>query len=149
MYRCTLPMVMFRAISIAVENLVKSSSYTGKYFTFNGTMLTIVDRCNSSKLIFAKCPQPQCGRKGPSTVKEANSGSISKRPSTKSSPNRNPPDESFEDRMQNLLRVVGGKSSAQGSWPWVVALHRNGAFQCGASLLNSRWIISASHCFLS
>ncbi|CAB0038382.1 unnamed protein product [Trichogramma brassicae] len=44
-------------------------------------------------------------------------------------------------------RVVGGGSSSTGSWPWQVALYKEGEYQCGGSIISDRWIISAAHCF--
>lgn len=43
-------------------------------------------------------------------------------------------------------RVVGGKPSQPTSWPWVVAIYRNGAFHCGGVLMSESWIITAAHC---
>ncbi|XP_065305444.1 uncharacterized protein [Dermacentor albipictus] len=44
-------------------------------------------------------------------------------------------------------RIVGGHSSAPGSWPWQVALYKEGEFQCGAALVSDRWLVTAGHCF--
>ncbi|XP_076326318.1 serine protease hepsin-like [Tachypleus tridentatus] len=44
-------------------------------------------------------------------------------------------------------RIVGGRSSSSGSWPWQVALYRDGKYQCGAVLINDQWLVSAGHCF--
>ncbi|XP_068626660.1 uncharacterized protein [Battus philenor] len=44
-------------------------------------------------------------------------------------------------------RVVGGGGAAAGAWPWQAALYRDGDFQCGATLITSQWLLSASHCF--
>ncbi|XP_022246562.1 serine protease nudel-like [Limulus polyphemus] len=44
-------------------------------------------------------------------------------------------------------RIVGGRSSSSGSWPWQVALYRDGKYQCGAVLVNDQWLVSAGHCF--
>ncbi|XP_067142117.1 uncharacterized protein [Centruroides vittatus] len=47
----------------------------------------------------------------------------------------------------NRSRIIGGQSSQSGSWPWQVALYREGEFQCGAVLINDRWLMTAAHCF--
>ncbi|XP_039761219.1 uncharacterized protein LOC120634571 isoform X2 [Pararge aegeria] len=44
-------------------------------------------------------------------------------------------------------RVVGGGGAAAGAWPWQAALYRDGDFQCGATLIATQWLLSASHCF--
>lgn len=43
-------------------------------------------------------------------------------------------------------RVVGGKPSQPTSWPWIVAIHRNGNFHCGGVLMSENWVITAAHC---
>ncbi|XP_065567491.1 uncharacterized protein LOC136031714 isoform X2 [Artemia franciscana] len=44
-------------------------------------------------------------------------------------------------------RIVGGSNAGVGSWPWQAALYKDGDFQCGATLVSDRWLISAGHCF--
>ncbi|XP_033608971.1 transmembrane protease serine 2-like [Cryptotermes secundus] len=44
-------------------------------------------------------------------------------------------------------RIVGGGNAAPGSWPWQAALYKEGEFQCGATLIADRWLVSAGHCF--
>lgn len=43
-------------------------------------------------------------------------------------------------------KVVGGRESLPGSWPWLVAVYQDGAFHCGGVILNEFWIMSAAHC---
>jgi serine protease 7 (enterokinase) len=44
------------------------------------------------------------------------------------------------------FKIVGGTASANGAWPWQVAMYYNNGFTCGGSVLNSEWIITAAHC---
>nr|XP_020666244.1 serine protease 27-like isoform X2 [Pogona vitticeps] len=46
-----------------------------------------------------------------------------------------------------LNRIVGGKDSQEGEWPWQVSIKLNGEHHCGGSLVTDQWIITASHCF--
>lgn len=43
-------------------------------------------------------------------------------------------------------RVVGGRLSGPGTWPWLVAILRNGIFHCGGVILDESWIMTAAHC---
>ncbi|XP_073475668.1 hepatocyte growth factor isoform X3 [Aquarana catesbeiana] len=46
------------------------------------------------------------------------------------------------------LRVVNG-SPAQGNDGWIVSLRHRNQHKCGGSLLNEKWVLTASQCFLS
>lgn len=45
-----------------------------------------------------------------------------------------------------MKRIVGGKESEQGSWPWQAAVFINGKHYCGGVLVNKKWIVTAGHC---
>ena len=49
-------------------------------------------------------------------------------------------------------RIVGGRESAPGDWPWMAALIRsysssyNSGQFCGGSLIHPNWVVTAGHC---
>merc|ERR1719158_1799446 len=43
-------------------------------------------------------------------------------------------------------KIVGGDVSYPEKWPYTVALHRDGQFICGATIINPEWVITAGHC---
>ncbi|UJR24607.1 hypothetical protein I4U23_005982 [Adineta vaga] len=45
-----------------------------------------------------------------------------------------------------LARVINGVAATPKSWPWTVALYRNGGFSCGGSLITYRHVLTAAHC---
>ncbi|KAL0617271.1 Brain-specific serine protease 4 [Plecturocebus cupreus] len=57
------------------------------------------------------------------------------------------PDPPACGKPQQLNRVVGGQDSDDSEWPWVVSIQKNGTHHCAGSLLTSRWVITAAHCF--
>ncbi|XP_029926880.1 neurotrypsin [Myripristis murdjan] len=49
-------------------------------------------------------------------------------------------------------RIIGGDKSLRGDWPWQVSLWLRSQSKgnhplCGASLINSCWVLTAAHCF--
>lgn len=51
-------------------------------------------------------------------------------------------------RFLEAKRIVGGRISSPGAWPWQVALLLNNTQMCGGSLVSPEWVVSASHCFV-
>ena len=49
----------------------------------------------------------------------------------------------FSDGAQ---RIVNGEEAVPHSWPWIINYAFNGYNQCGGSILNSEWVLTAAHC---
>eukprot|EP00064_Thunnus_orientalis_P001410 superscaffoldBa00000095_g1413 len=46
-------------------------------------------------------------------------------------------------------RIVGGVTARRGEWPWIGSLQYQRLHRCGATLIHSKWLLSAAHCFKS
>ncbi|XP_061613040.1 uncharacterized protein LOC133469687 isoform X3 [Phyllopteryx taeniolatus] len=45
-------------------------------------------------------------------------------------------------------RVEGGRGFVPtGTWPWVISLHKNGAYACAGTLITARFILTSAECF--
>jgi len=45
-----------------------------------------------------------------------------------------------------MKRVIGGKDSTRGSWPWQILMLNNGRGGCGGTLISNQWVVTAAHC---
>lgn len=73
----------------------------------------------------ARCPEMKCG--------------VVKRPML-NLPQLRIRDENERKKRDEYLRIVGGDRSGPHSWPYIVALYKDGRFHCGGSILSSVWV---------
>ncbi|KAJ8678861.1 hypothetical protein QAD02_014648, partial [Eretmocerus hayati] len=53
------------------------------------------------------------------------------------------------DSSNRQARIVGGENAIPQEFPWLVSITRKGGHFCGGTILNSRFIMTAAHCFCS
>lgn len=95
--------------------------------------------CPSQEVVTVKCKSLECGTRPQNTNHWA----------------RYAFERNLLLQVQNLhrnssprrSRIVGGSNANLGAWPWQAALYKEGEFQCGATLVSDRWLVSAGHCF--
>ncbi|XP_029285678.1 transmembrane protease serine 9 [Cottoperca gobio] len=46
-------------------------------------------------------------------------------------------------------RIVGGVTARRGEWPWTGSLQFQRLHRCAATLIHSKWLLTAAHCFKS
>ncbi|XP_028976621.2 enteropeptidase [Esox lucius] len=120
------------AVFIAAEE--KYSPFTTVSVAANGSLdLTPSEKCTSEKVISLQCDNRPCGVRMVS--QEMRRGGLAEQ--------RMGEDESEESATG---RVVGGAESPKGAWPWMVSLHWRGRHVCGATLIDSQWLVTAAHC---
>ncbi|XP_038210334.1 transmembrane protease serine 12 [Zerene cesonia] len=53
----------------------------------------------------------------------------------------------LRSRMQDMVRIIGGRPAPPGKWIWQVAvLNRYKEAFCGGTLISLRWVVTAAHC---
>ncbi|XP_042886553.1 trypsin-1-like [Penaeus japonicus] len=69
---------------------------------------------------------------------------------TTTGPTTTPGNTTCECGVKNVARIVGGNEVDINEWPWHAGLRRTSDLVvfCGASLIHSRWLLTASHCLI-
>jgi secreted trypsin-like serine protease len=44
------------------------------------------------------------------------------------------------------VRITGGKDAVISDFPWQVAYYISDRFECGGSIINGKWVVTAAHC---
>lgn len=100
--------------------------------------IRFVDSCelglHKPLMVRVKCPEMKCG-------------SIARKPDFALPKLRiRDEDDRFKRDDEDFIRIVGGDRSGPHSWPYIVALFRDGSFHCGGTIHTPNWVISAAHC---
>lgn len=48
--------------------------------------------------------------------------------------------ENDRRKRDEYLRIVGGDRSGPHSWPYIVAIYKDGKFHCGGTIFNEFWV---------
>lgn len=43
-------------------------------------------------------------------------------------------------KRDEYLRIVGGDRSGPNSWPYIVAMYKDGRFHCGGTIISQYWV---------
>lgn len=84
------------------------------------------ERTARKLIVQVKCPQMKCG--------------VTKKPEI-ALPQLRIRDEFERKKRDETLRIVGGDRSLPHSWPYIVALHKDGRFHCGGTIHTPSWVI--------
>uniref|UniRef100_H2ZII6 Peptidase S1 domain-containing protein n=1 Tax=Ciona savignyi TaxID=51511 RepID=H2ZII6_CIOSA len=132
------------------NNAIQCSCHPGYELISNGKNCTDIDECASQNRV---CPEPsrpfcvnlkgsfQCSNQSCRAVNgQSNryqSGTCCQHEIGSTCGGDSVPDE----------RIVGGKSSFLGGWPWMVYILIDGSTLCGGTLIDEYWVVTAAHCF--
>lgn len=76
----------------------------------------------------AKCPDLKCGV---TTTTTSSSFAV---------PRLRIRDDNERKKRNEHLRIVGGDRSGPHSWPYIVAIYKNGRFHCGGTIYTNLWV---------
>ena len=118
------------------------SSYTGPYINFLGfNKILLIGMCVQDHAIYIECAPPTCGMRV--ATSQHNNDDMS---SEEMLPRTEHKIGEEDEQILGSNRVVGGRQSLPGAWPWIIAIYRNGVFHCGGVLISNMWVVTAAHC---
>ncbi|KAL7646379.1 UNVERIFIED_CONTAM: hypothetical protein RMT77_003292 [Armadillidium vulgare] len=50
-------------------------------------------------------------------------------------------------KFKSLNKIIGGRKTFKGEFPWHVALFKKNFYHCGGSIINNLFVLTAAHCF--
>ncbi|KAG8234320.1 hypothetical protein J437_LFUL013060 [Ladona fulva] len=128
---------------------IAPDGYDGLYLVRSNNQLHVSDMCPKGYVIHVTCPLNPCGVRGFNVTN--NDDEENKRKKRLIAPGNVENSDCLSlgmDRKERAGegRVVGGKPSHPGAWPWLIALYKDGKFHCGGSLILEQWVLTAAHC---
>lgn len=109
-----------------------SKTMQGTDFRAAAEQVRFADVCqigssNRKLMVRVKCPEMKCGN-------------IAKKPDIALHTLRTPVGMERKKRQDEFVRIVGGIRSAPHSWPFIVAVYRDGSFHCGGTIHTTSWV---------
>lgn len=121
--------------------------HTGLYISaLEGNSVDLTSTCVPGRAVHVECPQPTCGTR-----------ILPRNPFRRSEVDTSVEDEEYTRTKNTKVddtngpivgagRVVGGRPSQPGAWPFIVSIYRNGVFHCGGTIISPSWVVTAAHC---
>lgn len=123
--------VFFRLPQIKMEIGKLPGPFISKISHASSEQIRFTDSCPDNPkrgnlfYLRAKCPEFRCGVTRTNLFK---------------TPKLHIRDEIERRKRDEYLRIVGGDRSGPHSWPYIVAIYKDGRFHCGGTIYTSLWV---------